>query len=107
MIERFWIMSIQAAVLITAVLLIRQLFKRCSKVYGYCLWMLVLLRLLCPVFIESKISLQPDFKDMENLLPGEGTIPQLSPASPVLEDNGTNPQTSFYGGSGRRKRIPV
>ena len=74
MIERFWIMSIQAAVLITAVLLIRQLFKRCSKVYGYCLWMLVLLRLLCPVFIESKISLQPDFKDMENLLPGEGTI---------------------------------
>lgn len=61
-IVRFWVMSLQACILIFIVLVARALLKRYPKVYGYCLWSLVGLRLLCPVFIEAPFSLQPDMQ---------------------------------------------
>lgn len=80
MIERLWVMGIQASLLIVVVLILRLLLKRCSKVYSYCLWMLVLLRLLCPVFIESRMSLQPDLVSMDAVFPAEGNIPKFVPS---------------------------
>lgn len=62
MIENLWMMSIQSCVLILIVLLLRAVFQRYPKLYTYGLWALVLLRLLCPVFVESSFSLQPDFR---------------------------------------------
>lgn len=119
MIERLWIMGIQAAVLIGAVLLIRLFLKRCSKGYSYCLWILVLLRLLCPVFIESKASLQPDFKNIKVLSPVGEAIMQFSSAASfaeggtvlpeyVLEEDtaqvyGKNSQTGNFVASGRTR----
>lgn len=60
LIERFWVMSLQACVLIIIVLIAGAFLKKYPKVYAYCLWALVGLRLLCPVFIETSFSLQPD-----------------------------------------------
>lgn len=57
--ELLWKMSIQASVLILVVMLVRFLIKKLPKGYSYLLWILVLLRLLCPVFIESSVSMQP------------------------------------------------
>ncbi len=57
---RLWSMSIQACVLILIVLAARRLLKKYPKIYVYVLWGLVGLRLLCPVFIETSFSLQPD-----------------------------------------------
>lgn len=61
MIDNIWRMGIQAGILILIVLVIRIYLKKYSKIYSYLLWMLVLVRLLCPVFVESDWSLQPDW----------------------------------------------
>lgn len=61
MIETIWKMGVQAGFLILLVLLIRVFLKKYSKLYSYLLWMLVLVRLLCPLFLESSWSVQPDW----------------------------------------------
>lgn len=50
-------MSLTASVAIVFVLLLRLLLKKAPKVISYALWGVVLLRLLCPVSIESGLSL--------------------------------------------------
>lgn len=59
-ISRLWSMSLQAGVLILVVLSVRFFLRRYPKVYTYFLWMLVGIRLLCPVFVETPFSLQPE-----------------------------------------------
>lgn len=61
MVEMIWRMGLQAGILILVVLMMRVYLKKYSKVYSYLLWLLVLVRLLCPVFIESSWNLQPDW----------------------------------------------
>ena len=80
--ERLWSMSIQACVLILVILIFRQLLRNCKKVYSYFLWMLVLVRLLCPVMIESNWSMQPDFVS-ENLK-------EVTEVSTVVQNNNVN-----------------
>lgn len=50
-------MSITASVVILFVLLLRLLLRKAPKVISYALWGLVLFRLLCPVAIQSDLSL--------------------------------------------------
>ena len=50
-------MSVTASVAIVFVLLLRLLLKKAPKVISYALWAVVLIRLLCPVSIESGLSL--------------------------------------------------
>lgn len=50
-------MSLTASVAIIFVLLLRLLLKKAPKVISYALWGVVLIRLLCPVSIESGLSL--------------------------------------------------
>lgn len=50
-------MSLTASYVILAVLLARILLKRAPKIYSYCLWGIVLLRLICPFALESSWSL--------------------------------------------------
>lgn len=65
-VNRLWMMSLQAGVLIMVVLLARIILKKYSKIYTYCLWILVGFRLLCPIFIETPFSLQPDYARFSN-----------------------------------------
>ncbi len=50
-------MSLMASIAILLVLLMRLLLKKAPKVISYALWGIVLFRLLCPVFVESRLSL--------------------------------------------------
>lgn len=52
-------MSMTASVMIMFVVLLRLLFRRVPKQYCCILWMLVGLRLICPVTLESAMSLIP------------------------------------------------
>lgn len=65
-VENLWIMGIQGTILIGVVLILRQIMKRYPKKYSYLLWLLVLVRLLCPIFLESSISLQPNLRQYIN-----------------------------------------
>lgn len=50
-------MSMTAAVVIVAVLLLRVVMRRAPRIFSYMLWAVVLFRLLCPVSVSSPISL--------------------------------------------------
>ncbi len=50
-------MSLMAAVIIVAILGIRQVIKRAPKAFSYMLWLVVLFRLLCPVSFSTEFSL--------------------------------------------------
>jgi hypothetical protein len=64
-------MSLTASVVIVFVLLLRLLLKKVPKVISYALWAIVLVRLLCPVSIESGFSL---FGLLDNSVTGNGTF---------------------------------
>ncbi len=53
-------MSLGGSVAILAVLLLRLLLRKAPKAFSYALWLVVLLRLLCPVSIPSPVSVLPD-----------------------------------------------
>lgn len=55
-------MSVVASVCILVVLVLRLLLKRLPKIFSYVLWMIVLVRLLCPFAFESSVvGIQTDF----------------------------------------------
>ena len=53
-------MSLEAVVVIFAVLLLRLAFQKLPKSYSCVLWLLVLVRLLCPATVSTAFSLMPD-----------------------------------------------
>lgn len=61
-----WRMGFQASILILIVLAARLLLKKYSGLYTRLLWLLVMVRLLCPVFIETQFSLLPEFPFMQS-----------------------------------------
>lgn len=54
-------MSLTAGVAIVFVMLLRLLLKKAPKVFSYALWAVVLFRLLCPVSVDSNVSLYKIF----------------------------------------------
>ena len=50
-------MSFTAGVIILAVMLIRLLLRKTPKIFSYCLWAVVLFRLICPISFSSPVSL--------------------------------------------------
>lgn len=52
-------MSITAIFVILAVLVLRLLFKRLPRVYSYLLWIVVMLRLVCPFALEADFGVIP------------------------------------------------
>lgn len=73
-ISRLWSMSLQAGVLILVVLAVRFFLSKYPKVYTYFLWMLVGIRLLCPVFVETPFSLQPETLRPEGIVQNGGNF---------------------------------
>ncbi len=57
MIENLFLVSLQASLLITFIILFRKIFKKSHKIFTYVMWLVVLIRLCIPVQIESKYGL--------------------------------------------------
>ncbi len=53
-------MSLAASLVVAVILVARLCLKRAPKVISYALWAVVLFRLLCPVTLESAVSLLPE-----------------------------------------------
>ena len=49
-------MSLAAGIIILLVLAVRFLLRKTPKIFSYLLWAAVLFRLLCPVALESRVS---------------------------------------------------
>lgn len=80
--------SAQGGILILAVLLLRLALKKAPKRYLCLLWLLVGLRLLVPLHIESEFSLQPDMPQLAETWTeiAEAQLP-ATPAVMALPDN--------------------
>lgn len=92
--EHLWQMSLLAGLLIVFVLILRLLLRGCSKGYSYGLWLLVLLRLLCPIFIESDYSMQPRFltgEAADTAQRGQPATPQVPVGKAVLSGSQDSP----------------
>ncbi len=59
-------MSLQASILIFVVIITRMIIRNVPKIYFCVLWLLILIRLLCPIFIESEFSLTPRISERFN-----------------------------------------
>ena len=53
-------MSVKGTLVILFVLLARLMLRRAPKVISYGLWLVVLLRLLCPVSVQLPVSVLPE-----------------------------------------------
>lgn len=80
-------MGIWGSILILFVLLFRILLRKRSKLYSYMLWMLVLIRLLCPFSLESSISLQPELKGKTAAVPMVSTAWIEKSSQPAEAEN--------------------
>ncbi len=82
-------MSIAASWLVLAVILLRTVFRKMPKVFRCVLWALVGIRLLCPWFAESEVSLVPSAETVpENIV--EMDEPKITTGVGVL-NNAINP----------------
>lgn len=94
MIEKWLLLQVQVAIMVLVILVLRQCMKKLPKVYSYALWLLVFVRLLCPVTLESRVSLIPSGQewsvtDSSENQPGE-TGADTYPNQSVLETLNTN-----------------
>ena len=109
---RLWAMSLQASFLILIVLIVRAFLGRYPRTYSYCLWLLVGIRLLCPLWVESPFSLQPDLSGYSAAAPEEqqGSV-QLSKETddmqPELERTGDIGTGTNGAVSERRGAVPA
>ena len=53
-------MSITASFVILAVLLLRVILKRAPRIYSYLLWLVVMVRLVCPYAVGTSFGIIPE-----------------------------------------------
>lgn len=94
-----WHMSLTAVPVILAVLAVRLCLKKAPKVFSYALWAVVLLRLLCPVTVDSPLGLVPSARSVQRieaeavrpdpvlaLTPNEAPVPAIPGGTPTPAD---------------------
>ncbi len=82
-------LSITASWLVLAVLLMRLVFRKAPRWVSCCLWGLVALRLICPVSVESALSLIPSAEPLPQDILYTG-IPEIH-SGPEIMDRFVNP----------------
>ncbi len=78
-------MSLSAAVLVVAVVLLRAVFYKAPRWLHCLLWALVAVRLLCPITLESSLSLMPDTEAALSVVTGQSSEPQKEDAPPITD----------------------
>ena len=86
--------SITAGLVAVAVMVFRFVFKGAPRWISCLLWALVALRLLCPVSIESELSLMPDLSVYRHS--SSETYEHINPGVPVTQAEGVPSQSTPY-----------
>ena len=116
-------MSAGASLVILAVLALRIVLRKAPKRFSYILWALVIIRLLCPVFPESGISLMPGDMDVtavleavtdqkeeavQSFVPSASVdVPELAPQYPVTQKPSTGTVTPQQPSAGESYQPPM
>lgn len=86
--SQFLNMSLTAGIVILLVIFVRLCLKRVPKIFSYCLWLVVLLRLLCPVSFSSALSV---FRFVDAPVNGQGTITYIEQEPVQIKVQETSP----------------
>lgn len=84
------VLQLQVSIMVMVILALRIILKKAPRIYSYLLWLIVFVRLLCPVTLESPVSIIPAREQIMEA--GAETMPDF----PLLADNQqvpVNPQT--------------
>ena len=79
-------MSLTAGLLVVVVLLLRVVFCKAPRWIHCLLWALVAVRLLCPITLESSLSLMPDTNAAFSAVTEQISTPQEEPDIPVVDN---------------------
>lgn len=83
-------MSLTAGLLVVVVLLLRVVFCKAPRWIHCLLWALVAVRLLCPITLESSLSLMPDTTVAFSAVTEQLSTPQEEPDTPVVDNTVTD-----------------
>ena len=87
--------SLTGAIVIVFVIIVRLMLKRAPKIFSYALWVIVLLRLLVPVSIESPVSIVPEPVDVSQIREVNNALPEFTFESPQEQaDHGAQEELS-------------
>lgn len=103
MISCLWTMGIRACIPIVFALTARMALRRYPCVWRYALWMLVLCRLLCPVFIESSNALPVDLRQFWDVA---GDAGQTGDAAGQTVENGREATQAGLDGGAEEAGVP-
>ncbi len=78
------VMGMQASILAVIIIAFRGIFKKIPKIYIYVLWLIMLLRLIVPVIIESDYGMTPTPERLVISATNEGAVP----STPAVDSNG-------------------
>lgn len=94
-------MTKAGSVVILFVLLARLFLRKAPKLFSYVLWAAVLFRLLCPVSIESNVSLFAAFdapsEQNETLYAEDAAVQNTPVAAPPMAFGGLSPEVQMQG----------
>lgn len=79
-------MSIAASIVAVAVMLARIPLKKVPKVFSYALWVVVLLRLICPFGFESPTSLMPTNAEIISPTIVTAPVSKINSGIPAVDD---------------------
>lgn len=89
-----FVMSLEAAVAVCTVCVLRFALRKLPKGFTCALWLLVLFRLLCPVTVTSGLSLMPDIRTVQEVRTGYGEGEQAAyPAGQQAAEQANRPGT--------------
>lgn len=92
------VLQLQVSIMVMVILALRIILKKAPRIYSYLLWLIVFVRLLCPVTLESPVSIIPAREQIMEA--GAETMPdfplladnQQAPANPQVLAGGEKPQ---------------
>lgn len=80
------VLQLQVSIMVMVILALRIILKKAPRIYSYLLWLIVFVRLLCPVTLESPVSIIPAREQIMEA--GAETMPDF----PLLADNQQVPE---------------
>lgn len=92
------VLQLQVSIMVMVILVLRIVLKKAPRIYSYLLWLIVFIRLLCPVTLESPVSIIPAREQIMEA--GAETMPDFplladspqTPVNPQILAGGEKPQ---------------
>lgn len=88
LLQWLFVLQLQVSIMVMVILALRIILKKAPRIYSYLLWLIVFVRLLCPVTLESPVSIIPAREQIMGA--GAETMPDF----PLLADNQQFPENS-------------